>query len=1542
MVSTNDEKLIKNQKISEILSGLLVAKSKANTAETLQAKPKFIRDFFDEPYFRWDESLIDKLLETNSDLEVDSLLEESIDLGKIYDNNLELWNFAERLKWCNSDFIHSLAQNIYKKVEESLKFSTWWGAPNILPDCYKDSGWNFSLKPVPASVSATQCVWYIQDIIDYLTDKEGKTHAKKASEVFWNLTISNDDINNELSSKVASWTYVRNLSDDIKKSFDVLLKYEIWRNVDAFIDYSEKATKQVANLFSNALPGINTLITKSWYKYDEAAFQACEKDNIKAIMDDKNATAREKENQMAVLRRIYYIADIKSKNLTLWNTLEKLYENDFDYSELEDAELQAYLNEITKINLDSMIKNDFLRSAFHINFGDDLDDFEDFYRKLGDITEDEITLDKSLGITLPVEKRIIPWKHSRLNNLRDAFGDNPKPWDSLPIEYKIKKEEIEKLKIWVEDMTNLLGFLSQVQSVENENEYIFEWENVGKLIFLFFLINSKHPLSEISPEQQKKVDEIFWKKNDNTEWHSNEEERTTNSLKDPTDTPENFKSEIEKFWIVGDFKDWSEIWIPFSDSTLPWWWKAWFKIKISDVNMEKWTFKWTSFWWELWCKKNEWLFDMNKATLERFQTWAKDKILLLKDPDNSDFSSYKTSLNGKLWNENIFFPPEWVKRDWNKFTHKVKDEKWNEKEEEVKNFWINDWDNLCTYKIKYQPWKKTFLVSWNFDWKWQDEKDKDKLFHYSYKREMDWNNFLIFMNEKKLKPQNKKEIEAVTQKQNEKTAKEFKIVNGKKLKLNRFSINSFKTAFKDITKNIKGQLDAYNKAQADKLEDILVDDWWLYEKLWDILWFIPSMKEAFGNLEEQYYLERDNRAWKKIEFYLKKFQSDPDFATTFEELPPQAKLLYWKSLKWIVESRLNNNPKLQQWEELYQTAALLLANIEKWWWPYRWLKWKDNSGVWVKALLWEDHYNLFMKDKEKLISILKTNPKNKDQLQDKLARCEMEYIVNNVQWANGGFDMWSNEERGLPDWTDESWKDLFKCKYIDNPAKRILSNQFADKLNSAYKWWISKSSIDSSKIESNDFNVVENDFRRFLKSWRIMKSLNNLEKLFTLAKDEKWPHHETRFKKAFALLMLSGVMDVYGTKDLRKKVYQWSKTCGFIPWMVAKDTWHSEIVAELLDKASDGSFSRNVSWVFKYSDLLNGDLKIDQLQKDLDKRRTPEMNIQIDKYLKNDFTTADFSDNPKLKWLQSKLFDTSLENISDSLTSSPFFVNSGWLLSSSNVVEDRARIQDWEFYGKDSEDKDNRVQFWKKITDEVYSLQDKANDKKTVNFVLNQYLSRFWMDSIADRQEVYKRINTAERAKQQINAWHSDVKYTDPDPNIPPQYAQFSMWKIAINPEVDSIIWFSFLWRVLHNRFRSQRIPNELNGALLAFQKFFKTAFDEWTLTDNYVISKAFKADDIKDESYRYPLWSWDTYKEVFGKSDSMFGEQSVDLDDVNNEPNKLKKWKKQRIKRIFETWWFINKEIADIKKSLKNYKWDIPHVIDESSDEVVRRIQML
>ena len=1469
-----------------------------------QRNAELVNKFFDQPYFRWEESLINKLIEINPNIPFDDIKDEWVNLALLlYDK--WMWEFNDCLsKITNDEIKRAFIQKIHDKVLAKI----WVAAPydHFNTDC-----------PVPWD---TNVLWYFQKVVDYLNSKESASNWKKTINILKGINVTNGDLNSILTpaNRIPAWVELTHPTVPVntRDSFDILLSFEIGKEADRTVNISKEISWKLNWLFSNTFPAANTIISENdELKYDESKLWDEYQWRAQTIRDDTNLSDEEKEKQINDLKWNYYLGYVKTKNAKIGNALEQLYNNDFDYSKLEDRVLKDYIDKVVDTRL-KMLFDGWVNDVLKLNFWN-IDEFKVFCKNLADPTKRNIVLNDTnivipgwtttWAVVIPVEKKVIEWPNPRLKNDINQFWGRERAYDALPLRYEINKTDIDALDITIEDKTKLLNFLKRF---EQWDKYIIEWKDVWMLIYLFFVVNNRFPLTEFKSDEQEKIQNLFWKvkdKDTNNEWWENGEEWNNPSNPDWSNewnwegsnewnegyTPEKFKEDIEKLgpW---KFENWSEIWLPMWSSELPGGWYQWMKVKLSNIDMKKWTFKWKIFWWELKFGGNlEWKskeFKMNEKFFNDLKKISRDsnKIWLQPNPDNSSFNSFRESLKNKLWTSELSFPIAGVKWDGSKFLQKVVDEDWNEKEVEVKYFWAVD-DDKSTYKVEYNPIRWSFTVSSTFNW---DEKDKDwksKKRRFSYKRDMDWNNFLIFFTQKWLVPQTEDEAKDAVARQDQ----EFKMVNGGHWTLNWFSFNNIKNWLKDIFGAIKKKIDEYDKSQTEKFKSIVESP--ILDAM-SKLPLPPSVKYAIWERQQEIYNERDSAVRKKIEWYLKVFQADPDFWTTFENLPPHIKTQSWVSLQQTVLSRVQN-AKDRMWDPwLYQAAALLLANIEKWWSPYRWLSGKENSGLWVKALLGKAHYEQFMRDKQKCINDLKNAWKEKDQIQDVLATCEMDYIINNVSWAN-----WKLKYFGCHEWRWIPGEE--GTNYIDNPSKRLLSNQFADKLKWAYKWWFNKSSVEEAfgKISHNDFNLAKEDFKRLIKSSRFPWALGNLKKMFLLAKNDE---QKAEYQKCFLIYMLSGILDFNGKKDLRKQTYLWAKTMWFLPWMLAKNTWHSQQVAALLDDWSGWDFSRNVKSFFRESDLRNWEVKIWKLIEELDWWWDVNKMLDFERYAKSEFPTKNFAENSTLGKLQKSALDTWMENMDNSLLDNPLVANSGWLLSNANVVRDRMAIRDWSFDWKDPDERNNRAEFWSQIAKEVNNMN--ANDSESVNLVLNQYFSWFGLNSEADRQKAYKWIKTAYFWRDKIGQ-----RYTY-DYNGRWQY--LDMWTVSME-EINDILWYTFQWTVWRDCFSSRKLPSEMEKALISFQNFFKNAFDSWMLNQPTVIKKAFKAEWINIEPML--LWSRDVYKDVLSGD----WESIIDDTEIWDNADEFRDSKKRRKaqKRAFQSWRFINYEIAQIEKSFKN-----------------------
>ena len=1489
-----------------------------------------IYKFINQPYFSWEESLINKIIEIDPSITFDQIKDGWINLGILKYSDWES-DFRKCLNNINDGGVKkAFTQEIFERIQNEI-----WSNPP-----YDDFSTECNISYY-STWSTSDVISYFQKVVDYLDTKEKTEWGEKTTKILRKITIKNGDLNWKLPAweQIPSWVPLidESIPTGTKQSFDVLLLFEISKEMESRINKANDKSNKVLSLFSNTFPAINTIIGENEkYKFDENKLCESEKlwleyqKSLEDINNNEDLNESEKERQINNLKWEYYIKYLKDIDPQIGDAIGELYKNDFDYSKLDEGVLKNYLDKVTDIRLKSL--KDSINETLESTFGDrDFDRFSEFYKELADPSIKIIHIDVwwTNNIDIPIEKTIISQKNPLLKNIKN-FWDMTSSNDCIPFQYKIKKDDIENLNIDEEDKTNLKNFLSKFKYEEDEDNYIINGEEVWNLVYLFFVVNGKIPKSQIDLEKQKETEDLFLNdKKENIEEEKSEEEKEKEI--------ENFINNVESRWPWNKFENWSEIWLPMWDSELPGWWYQWMKIKISDVDKRKWTFTWKVFGWELKFSKNlEWKskeFVMDEKTLDKIKNVSKDynKIWLLPNPDKFSFNSYKEKLNGKLWTWNLSFP-DGVTWDGGKFIHNVVDENWKERESEVKYFWI-PWDDSISYKIKYDPIKHSFKVSTTYNWKAEKNDWKSQNVRYSYNRDMDWNNFLIFFSQKWLIPQS----EDASKKAKIKQDNNYKMANWWKWTLTWFTLNNFKNAFKSLTWAIKKKVDDYNKSQDEKLQDIMIWDWWLYGKLAGILWFIPSIKNWLWELEQEYYNERDNRTWKKIEEFYKQFCADYDFADTFDQEPPYIRIKWKWSLKKQVLARVANATDKIEWDPwIYQTAWLLLANIEKWWSAYRWLPWQENEWLWIKALLGKKHYERFLEDKKKCIEAF-SKEKNTDKLQDALANSEMTYIINNIYWRDAWLLFWARELRWLPGDTEHT-------NYLEGPAKRILSEQFAKKLEDLTKDSFTKDGVIGKMPKHNYFDKCEKDFYRLIKSARFSGAMSELEWMISLARTEAQVYTT---KKCYLILMLSGILDFNWNKWLRKFAYTQWKTFWFAPAMLAKKIWHSEEIAALLDDFSGWDFSKNVTAYFHKRDLLKWKTNIWTLINQINNWFDETKMKDFDNYVESIPSRNWEGKSKALQGLKDDLTDYENQNPDEIVLKNAKLINSAWLNASADAVDTRLRVDNWDFQWKDQDEKSDIRAFWTSCSEKI----DKATKSlekldwqewiDRANKMLDKYLGRFWI-SWDPKQDVYKWINTAYRYKDEIKkSWKSDKKWEychvthekEPTRNKEWKLVEIDvpLWKIY-GDDIKKILRYWLEWFVrTHSRLSAKQLPSELKTALDAFQKFFEVAFYK-----DYFRNIR---DKTTSEDKVFNLWGWDAYEVIAQKDNnqSFFdsGDDTVDSADFKDIGEKAQK---SLLRKVFSKDSYRNADIHNMRKSLKNHWVSLPkewNIFNDTSKNV-------
>ena len=159
--------------------------------------------------------------------------------------------------------------------------------------------------------------------------------------------------------------------------------------------------------------------------------------------------------------------------------------------------------------------------------------------------------------------------------------------------------------------------------------------------------------------------------------------------------------------------------------------------------------------------------------------------------------------------------------------------------------------------------------------------------------------------------------------------------------------------------------------------------------------------------------------------------------------------------------------------------------------------------------------------------------------------------------------------------------------------------------------------------------------------------------------------------------------------------------------------------------------------------------------------------------------------------------------------------------------------------------------------------------------------------------------------------------------------------------EIEDIIRYTFQWTVRKDHFSSRKLPAEMEDALKAFQDFFRSAFEKGTLEKPIGKEGAFKSSDLNVDILL--LWSRELYKDVFsweGDNPRNFGEVPQEGADLKHDSKERRKAQK----RAFQSWRFINHELAQIEKSFKNRlpKTSYHVITQDTSSDIQTRIKLL
>lgn len=836
-----------------------------------------------------------------------------------------------------------------------------------------------------------------------------------------------------------------------------------------------------------------------------------------------------------------------------------------------------------------------------------------------------------------------------------------------------------------------------------------------------------------------------------------------------------FRFSEEKYKENFGFVEWTRLFIPFFDSEVPpvESGKAWLQIEIIAIDTTKWTFKIKFHGGELNLGKSEWIVKELPIHPDSFAGIKKHfGPNIYKVPDIKWVSFDDQMNNLKIWGIYTDADKNFGSTvfDWSKFTYTLG----NYTGKDITHFGLyepqaigeavnEESGKLILYKIKVNS-NGTINVS--------GDSMKTNIAKNFSSRDMDYTTFMLFIKEKWLQPKCKEQTQAI----NVKVTEDSEIpttVRG-------FSISNIIGFFTNGISKLKEGIKKYDDERTEDLTDVLTSNGKLWSSIWWFLSPFSKISSSFESMGMEYYLERDNRVWKKVEKRVK-FYEDYDYSKFYDDV-------IWPMLTWKIEIVPH-----------YKIAAILLVHLKKGKWPHA-KSIPIAEGSRVGKLLGPVHKKNYLFIREKKIIELEQNAHRyptawADNIKDELVELEMRYIVHVMD--------------GRQLWTWDADKAFFQAKY---------SKHFCDELETAYTWFYKQSTVDEwfTKAETANFEFARIEYFRQLVD-RPQQALPYLKVMAMKAiNDTQWQVFET----AVLAGILSGVFLNMTTSKTQSYIQKICRTRWFIPWIYAKDIRQQYKMQRLLDLFSDGEFTstnkysasdysfRNTKlpkdffnpWLIplpkwptflKWMETWNTRSKLSgffaltgknvnkKTLLDLHANSDPDKKISpSDKLLLEEFIEKSNEKNGEL--------DPEVQKNTTSLTWSI-------LTKSQSVVEQMIRFDRWEFAGKTWDEKEDMKIFSREM--EAAIPKDSIASTEKVKFFLGKFINRFGEKfSWTKKTDLLKRLKWCQKNKD--------------------------------DSKVDNVLYYGIVWEIISGISSNSNVPDELSWALWAWQNFFKQNID--------------------------------------------------------------------------------------------------------------------
>lgn len=1027
----------------------------------------------------------------------------------------------------------------------------------------------------------------------------------------------------------------------------------------------------------------------------------------------------------------------------------------------------------------------------------------------------------SYKVRIKKDGKIVEWYLSAYCPIDEKYNDTDYDWWELflysePIT-SLNQERKYITREWTDGGTPVV--------IKQEDQSQCDMEILDKKIHLNgdafwallfgYVLGQQSMVQKLSPKKEQELAEKFGKLGNLDVYKDKAEEEE--ELAEPVseaDESKIEKSEKDKFiderkqlkwywfpepqysWNAG-FVKWTRLYIPFADSEVPPTQvsgKAWMYMEITDVDEKKWTFTTKIHGGELRLWKYEWVkkeFSMNAKSLAHIKSIFWDTIY--KFPDNAKYSmEQQMAIVNTSAAADLTTYSSALKWENNEFKFALGDEKgekvthFGRYEEGIGEAYDQEPGTSVLYNIKYNNNHTVTLTG--------EMSNSEERVRYP-SRDMDYATFLIFIKEKNLQAKTDKQAERMKKHTSGDDKETPTTVHG-------FSINNILGFFKNGISKINDSIKKYDEERTEDLTDLLTKNGQLYGKIGSFLSPFSRVASSFETMGAEYFLERDNRLWKKVE-KRKKFYEDADFS-----------LIYGKYIEPMLKWEITIKPH-------YKAAAMLLAMIAKGKWPYNRNPAFAGKWMWINILMWPEHQARYLDMRAKKVRELEQGASVygsiwADNKKNEIVELEMRYMVHTMD----------ARQLGIQD--KDKTKYFFYGKY---------SKTFIDELEKWYTGFFSQNVVDEwyGKNKDAPFEFARWEYFRMI--WdRPQQAIPFLKVMATKAtNDSQW----RTFEIAVMAAMLWWVFLNNTYSDTQSFIQQICRTRWFLPWIWVKNIHQQTKLQRIIDIFSNNDFSEftkynasNYSFM-NYNDprwFLWWNQNAAEWWKFQQRLYKGDNLTKLSNFLKHEWT--DISGKQTLLQIYSdpktSLSDKSLikeflangnekdESLDSDVSNNPYALTWSILTKSQSAVHKMLKVDQNGFAWKNGDEIQTMKWFFTDMSAAI--PKHKVDSKEQIKFFMDKFFNRF---------------------DEKWFSWNNVTMFIKRL-----KWCQKNSWK----KEIDDILYYSVVGQIIDSMGRGT-IPIELEHALLAWRDFFKNNLD------------AILQPDVLVDSF----W-WTSYKQDYDK----------------------------------------------------------------------------